>query len=384
MEKTPQEIVASIDDLLTEILIRLPLKSLFRFKQVSKHWQSLITDPGFAIRRNPISKPVGMFVPRCMNKTTFSRFAYVPFSNKKPKTRHVKQLDDVKIINSCNGLLLCYRNLTNSISYLVYNPTTNKSSTIPDDGVQSNVLGMSLAFDPARSRHYKIVRVRGVFVVDIFEYRIEVYLSESGCWRKPDGPFRALVNFSDGVYWNGAIHWVNYKTRDCLYFNPNDDDRMVMPRMAPSLPSSSVEHKRFYFGESCGHLNYVEFLRPGVCSKVYELRRDYSEWFFKYNFDLLIIYRGVDYMKSYENELWWSCKFSSIIVVRGEKDEDSFIVFIYSGKIVVRYNFVQGTCEMIGGEVVDYEKKRFYDKLSFSQGFQYIESLCAINTNSSD
>jgi len=36
------------DSLLTEILIRLPLKSIFLFKTVSKRWLSLISDPFFA------------------------------------------------------------------------------------------------------------------------------------------------------------------------------------------------------------------------------------------------------------------------------------------------------------------------------------------------
>lgn len=33
---------------LMEILVRLPIKSLFRFRSVSKHWKKLISDPYFA------------------------------------------------------------------------------------------------------------------------------------------------------------------------------------------------------------------------------------------------------------------------------------------------------------------------------------------------
>ncbi|KAL3650384.1 hypothetical protein CASFOL_006787 [Castilleja foliolosa] len=370
MKETPEEIVGSIDDLLIEILIRLPVRSLIRFKQVSKHWQSFISDPYFSIRPAQ-SHPVGMFVPRGIQNKIVFRCAYVSFSNKKPTARQIKGLTGVNIINSCNGLLLCSSYLNKPMNYFVYNPTTNKSSTIPDCGTQSKVLGISLAFDPTRSRHYKVVLVRGIFVVDEFEYRFEVYSSENGCWRKPDGLFRSRIYFNYGVYWNGAIHWIDNKTRECLYFNPDDDDRMVMPRMGPSIPS--VGSYRFYFGESCGHLNYVEFFEPSVCcSKVYELRRDYSEWFVKYSFDLSTIYEGLDYIKERE-----SSKFSSIMVVHGEKDEDSFMVFIYRGKIIVRYNFVQGTCETIC-DVGEYEKIHFYDEISFSHGFQYIESLCVI------
>jgi len=36
------------DELITQILLRLPVKSLIRFKSVSKSWCSLISNPSFA------------------------------------------------------------------------------------------------------------------------------------------------------------------------------------------------------------------------------------------------------------------------------------------------------------------------------------------------
>ncbi|KAK1419316.1 hypothetical protein QVD17_28481 [Tagetes erecta] len=43
--------VISNDDLLIEILFRLPIFSLHLFKSVSKRWLTLITDPNFTLRR---------------------------------------------------------------------------------------------------------------------------------------------------------------------------------------------------------------------------------------------------------------------------------------------------------------------------------------------
>ena len=66
---SPADTVAYVDDLLTEILLRLPVKSLLRFKSVSKHWYFLITSPNFKLlrsrNRNP---PSGMFVSNQTNK----------------------------------------------------------------------------------------------------------------------------------------------------------------------------------------------------------------------------------------------------------------------------------------------------------------------------
>ncbi|PON92423.1 F-box domain containing protein [Trema orientale] len=52
------ESIAGNVDLLTQILIFLPIKSLLKFKSVSKHWLSLISDPNFYCKScgNPRSR----------------------------------------------------------------------------------------------------------------------------------------------------------------------------------------------------------------------------------------------------------------------------------------------------------------------------------------
>ncbi|KAK6121901.1 hypothetical protein DH2020_044356 [Rehmannia glutinosa] len=162
------QIVASIDDLLTEILLRLPMKTLTRK-----------LDPS-----------------------------------------------GIGIVQSCNGLLLCsnFRARVHNRRYYVYNPTTNKFSTLPKidegGGISVRIHGMSLAFDPAKSPHYKVVCVRQLGLDSgQYEYQFEVYSSETGPWRKCGEPFTTEVNFENGVYWNGAIHWVNNGIGDSLYFN---------------------------------------------------------------------------------------------------------------------------------------------------------------------
>ncbi|KAL9409366.1 hypothetical protein AB3S75_047707 [Citrus x aurantiifolia] len=49
-QQSPAEVIGNLDDLLTEILLRLPIKSLLKFKSVSKHWLSLISNPVFCHR----------------------------------------------------------------------------------------------------------------------------------------------------------------------------------------------------------------------------------------------------------------------------------------------------------------------------------------------
>ncbi|KAK6117898.1 hypothetical protein DH2020_048360 [Rehmannia glutinosa] len=250
VQSSSAQIVASIDDLLKEILLRLPIKSLIRFKLVSKQWHYLISNPRF-----------------------YSK--------------------GIRIAHSCNGLLLCssFQARDNNQTYYVYNPTTNKFPILPKldvgDGISPRIHGMSLAFDPAKSFHYKVVCVQGLRLDMVgYQYECEVYSSKTGSWRKCGEPLTAHVNFEDGVYWNGAIHWNNNGTgRDSLYFNIGNQMLRIMP--IPPIDWDCINN--YYFGESFDHLHYIKIVGLELHFDVYEMRRDYSEWFIKYNVDLHLL-----------------------------------------------------------------------------------------------
>nr|GFB56351.1 hypothetical protein [Tanacetum cinerariifolium] len=73
--------VMSNDDLLNEILLRLPVFSLVLFKSISKRWLSLIKDALFIKRQSRIPKidpPSGLFVVQ----HRFYKYGYVSFDIK--------------------------------------------------------------------------------------------------------------------------------------------------------------------------------------------------------------------------------------------------------------------------------------------------------------
>ncbi|KAK9266693.1 hypothetical protein L1049_012612 [Liquidambar formosana] len=78
------DVIAANDDLLTEILLRLPIQSLFQFKSVSKHWLSLISDPHFSRRRRNL-KPnavAGLFLSPVRTDYYVERtFEFVPLGD---------------------------------------------------------------------------------------------------------------------------------------------------------------------------------------------------------------------------------------------------------------------------------------------------------------
>ncbi|KAL6502412.1 hypothetical protein OROHE_024690 [Orobanche hederae] len=302
----------SIDDLddmiLTETLVRLPLKSLIHSRLVSKYWNSLITDPGFRLPPNP-----AVAILLCIySKYKDGEFIYVPFSAENPhkliKVPFAGEPWGIQIKDACNGLLICETvfTLDKWICY-VYNPTTKKFSILPkleeekEDGIWRTRNGMMfLAFDPSKSSHYKVVRVQVLNRRDLpleYAYQYVVYSSETGIWRKWGDHFPAThIDFNKGVYWNGAIHWLNdYSNRSSLYLNlddisnnnnNNNNNNMQPPTFFPSppvqYPNEFGQRLYYYFGESWGHMNYVESCQGQVNDlNLYEMKRGYSEWFVK-------------------------------------------------------------------------------------------------------
>ncbi|KAD4982819.1 hypothetical protein E3N88_19490 [Mikania micrantha] len=126
-------LIGSNNDLLTEILLRLPVTSILRFKSVSKHWQWIL------------------------------------------------------IVQSCKGLLLCHidRCSIGARKYYVYNPTTKQLSFIPSipggENVHETIRFMGLAFHQTDCVHYKVVCIRCIKPDDV-EFQIQIYSSDTRKW----------------------------------------------------------------------------------------------------------------------------------------------------------------------------------------------------------
>ncbi|XP_026459499.1 F-box protein At5g07610-like [Papaver somniferum] len=240
--------VISDIDLLTLILICVPVKSLLVFKSVSKQWFSIISDPNFAInnfrRLNP--KTTGLFfekmVPRESNYEVMYDFLLLDGSKFERGHEGVEQEtfktprkfgDDpepgeygsvrefrVRISQSCNGLLCCNRQTEydgepftrreylgsidrfSTYKTYIYNPTTRKYRCLPPSPFRDNVpkrddsrikvCSISLAFDPMKSVDYKVICIWKIepFYHDYWDqdvenkYYLEFYSSKTNTWRK--------------------------------------------------------------------------------------------------------------------------------------------------------------------------------------------------------
>ncbi|XP_058208266.1 F-box protein At5g07610-like [Rhododendron vialii] len=415
--------VAASSDLLTEILIRLPIRSLMRFKSVSKYWLSLINSDSFSLCRNPNSTAVvsGLFMHPVSDlltgdtyrSTTVPKLDFIPLTNttggSTPTHKPHPHFNDLaffpclsgnkRIISSCHGLLLCcfYTELNyRKPDYFILNPTTKQFKILPNRHL-SELRGLTLAFDPLRSPHYKIVCAHYDTLIcpAVPYYQIATYSSETRSWKASSELF--AVDFykydNSGVYWNGAVHWFNRRrNRNSLYYNVDEERMGIIP--APPARElrnccgwDSMHYGEFwgrcsgpessYYGESGGQLHLVETYRFGPTNQVhvYEMARDYSMWSVKYRVDDL---DGIGIVRRPGG-----CSSISVLcVVRTKRDEESFMVLHVPGKIL-GYGFADGNfkeiCGVAAPEGFDNEGG-VQDVLTYfwSDCYPYVESLSRV------
>nr|GEY31535.1 hypothetical protein [Tanacetum cinerariifolium] len=290
--------VLSYDDLLIEILKRLPSISLHFSKFVSKHWLSLIESPVLFPhwrKSQKIDPPSGFFLKSSSGYDFVSLDSRISRFSLHSMFREAGS--DFVITDSCNGLLLC---CILPDKYYVYNPTINVFKIIP----QCEELLSELP-----------------------------YRGETGNWSAALNGECAITDlFDNGIYWKDIIHGIQLMcgvSHFMLIIGEHSVSRIIA--VTPFTPSR-YNRKYCKLFESCGYLYLVGTSTQDL--SIYEMRKRYSKWSLKYVVNLDDVMMLLD-----ENERMpskWDCSRIWSIVL-GEREEDSFLVMELFGK-VVQYN----------------------------------------------
>ncbi|XP_058754493.1 F-box/kelch-repeat protein At3g23880-like [Vicia villosa] len=221
-------------DLITEILSRLPVKMLVRFRCVCKSWNSLISDHKFSTNHFKLStkqnlhfisyhKPSQRHVLKSYPlqsvftdlTSNFTQLAF-PFNSPSDKTLHY-------IVGSCHGIL-CLAHSSNS-SVVLWNPSIRKFKELPPfknpQVLAQNVnraIKYGFGYDHV-SHNYKVVVLYNSRT-HLRTTKINVYTLSTNSWRNVRiFPFSS--DFSDdqhGIYLSGTINWLAYPNCCCSYF----------------------------------------------------------------------------------------------------------------------------------------------------------------------
>ncbi|KAD4584135.1 hypothetical protein E3N88_21736 [Mikania micrantha] len=348
--------IGSNEDLLIEILHRLPIVSILRFKSVSKHWRSLLSQHNLIRLMYGTGLFVGnLFIPYDAVENRSSRFRTLDFY---PDQRRFK------IVQSCNGLLLCCSDVGHSHvrDYFVVNPTTKQCVMIPPVirgmDVVTSVRFMGLAFHQTSCVNYKVICIYRDTQYDE-RLQVQIYSSDTGKWKSTLDEYiwvSYYTPFSGGVYWNGSFLWAPSSVGP--KYLKLDIERFFELSLPSPLPARVAifggyrEGARpLYFGESRGHLHLVDTSdhENHLHLNVYEMSNDRSGWFVKHRVeldDLRAAYPDMTRINQQQTRPDYY-NFEILDVVRGENDdEDSFMVIKVSKKII-RYNIFDKSFKQI-------------------------------------
>ncbi|GJV34375.1 hypothetical protein Tco_1394775 [Tanacetum coccineum] len=183
-----------------------------------------------------------------------------------------KEADHVKILQSCNGLLLCIGSGSPAF-YYVYNLSTNLFKRIPplenshDDSILHATGVFRMAFDPKKSHDYKVVQL---FACLNAELEIQVYFSETGNWNlcRDRVIYDNFVHFATSIYWNDAFHWLEtYDKQLTLYkLHIDDHDHPIITTL--KIPNGLHQGRNFLqsFGGKEGSYDpmFIHIDIPGI------------------------------------------------------------------------------------------------------------------------
>ncbi|XP_059306666.1 F-box protein At5g07610-like [Lycium ferocissimum] len=386
--------IASNEDILTEILLHLPPKSLLRFQTVSKHWLSIISSPVFRrlhTRKNAKSSAstIGFFL--CRNPIfNFLSLNEEDLSTMSMMNKRFSSIHNGKIfyhMNSCNGLFcLDFKFSNGKREFYVYNFTTGKHRLIPLPNTVDEphlVKTMNLAFDPEKSEDYNVVCVW--LSVSENQLRFAVYSSGVGIWKHSTAcydcnEYGAVDLCCDyGVFLNGAVHWVS-QTGPFLCFEVGNCSFRSMP--TTPIPQGQWHRDIEYFGESGGHLQLIgQNSDQRTKVDILELEVDYSGWFIKYhvNLDFLpnlypaVVNQEVNLPEDYA----YSNVFSTICFLDDEEDKARLFLSL-PGKIIL-YNLGDGMIKELA-DVKPASVRHFLDGARYDglDMYKHVETLACV------
>uniref|UniRef100_N1QVH5 Uncharacterized protein n=1 Tax=Aegilops tauschii TaxID=37682 RepID=N1QVH5_AEGTA len=192
------------DEILVDIISRMPCKYALRCKCVSRRWRDLFSQGD---HRKKLPQTLAGFFHEADNPDRFpervrcfTNASGGSYPRVSPSFYFLPNFTslDLDILDCCNGLLLCRwwkGTKPKTVDYIVCNPATHKWVVVPGSiwsNKQGKVIAARLGFDPAVSSHFNVFVFVPKFVIhedapddddDLFNFQeAGFYSSETGVW----------------------------------------------------------------------------------------------------------------------------------------------------------------------------------------------------------
>ncbi|XP_002532715.3 F-box protein CPR1 [Ricinus communis] len=221
------------DDIVSDVLLLLPVKALLRFRCLSKPLCSLIDSPDFIDHHLSHSLKTRSNLFLILRDWNLYTLDFDSLSSVSPAAADVlihplQKGGGTEAVGSCNGLL-ALRNSERDLA--LYNPATRKYKRVPvseieppDRNSKTGYVFYGFGFDSV-SEDYRLVRMATFVGEDDrcesfdYEYQVQVYSLKNDSWKRIKGLpyylrflykpfFQVLHRRGYGVFACNALHWV--------------------------------------------------------------------------------------------------------------------------------------------------------------------------------
>lgn len=210
-------------EILSDILIRLPVKSIARFRCVNNEWHILLKSSKFLKTQYQHAVEIGKFNLILRSYSNIDTLSYDPLSFTCEESSHVicptESLEmGIEFLGCCNGLaLLRHISKSQSCVLMLWNPCTNECKRVPNPPGASKdqdriYVEYGFGYD-YQIQDFKVVRLAESLEKNWC--KVHVYTLKSNSWRGIDGV--EMDDFDDtGMFdmarlpVNGSLHWIVY------------------------------------------------------------------------------------------------------------------------------------------------------------------------------
>ncbi|KAF7840550.1 F-box protein CPR1-like [Senna tora] len=205
-------------EVITEILTRLPVKSLLRFRCTCKSWRSQIDSPDFYFFHLHKSIETTSNITIIFRENSDLYAVDFDTLDKAVELNHPLMCygNRLKVLGSCNGLL-CICNVAEDIAF--WNPSIRKHRILPlipterrPDSDTSLFAARVYGFGyDSYSNDYKLLRIS--YFIDLhnrtFDSQVKLFSLRTNRWNSIQRmPYALCCARTMGVFVGGALHWV--------------------------------------------------------------------------------------------------------------------------------------------------------------------------------
>ncbi|KAH0698839.1 hypothetical protein KY284_013054 [Solanum tuberosum] len=209
------------EELVTQILLRLPVKSLLKFRSVSKSWLGLISNPEFI--NTHLSKSANnkdfthhrFMLSFCLPKYNLkdcsaSSLLYDSVAEALDLEYPTKEIRrSVEIVGSVNGLICL---VIAKKYFLIWNPSIRKFKKLPecrDELCFGHHSMYGFVYDEVHGDYKVVAGFNNEGYGYSFLVKVKMYSLNSDSWTSLEDFESGVLGTKSGVFVNGKLHWAN-------------------------------------------------------------------------------------------------------------------------------------------------------------------------------